>query len=115
MKVSEIVQMLGGSIISRNSDPSDRAVQYAFASDLMSDVLTLTVDDVLLITGLASVQTVRTAIIADISCVLLVRNKQITEDMRTLAEDNDIVLLQTDVSMFRASGLLYSAGLHAVY
>ena len=115
MKVSEIVKTTGGSIVSRNSDTTARTVQYAFASDLMSDVLTLTVDGVLLITGLASLQTVRTAIIADISCILLVRNKQITDDMLTLAEDNDIVLLRTDVSMFRASGLLYAAGLRAVY
>jgi len=115
VKVSEIVKTTGGSIVSRNSDTTARTVQYAFASDLMSDVLTLTVDGVLLITGLASLQTVRTAIIADISCILLVRNKQITDDMLTLAEDNDIVLLRTDVSMFRASGLLYAAGLRAVY
>jgi len=115
VKVSEIVKTTGGSIVSRNSDTTARTVQYAFASDLMSDVLTLTVDSVLLITGLASLQTVRTAMIADISCILLVRNKQITDDMLALAEDNDIVLLRTDVSMFRASGLLYSAGLRAVY
>ncbi len=81
----------------------------------MSDVLTIMQDNVLLITGLSNTQTVRTATMADITTVLLVRDKRATDDMKQAAEENDLVLLETAYSMFRASGILYGAGLKAVF
>jgi hypothetical protein len=50
----------------------------AFASDLMSDVLTLKNDNLVLITGLATLQTIRTAEMADINCIIFVRNKKVS-------------------------------------
>jgi hypothetical protein len=57
-------------------------VQCAFASDLMSDVLTLDCNGVLLVTGLCNMQTIRTAEMADVSCILFVR----TSLIRSLAK-----------------------------
>ena len=48
---------------------------------LMSDVLTVEADDAVLITGLANIQAIRTAEMADISCILFVRDKEITPNM----------------------------------
>lgn len=39
----------------------DRNVKHAFAADLMSDVLRLNTEDLLLITGMANLQVIRTA------------------------------------------------------
>ncbi len=50
----------------------------AFGSDLMSDVLTLEDHDLLLITGLANPQTIRTAEMADIKMIIIARGKEIT-------------------------------------
>lgn len=93
----------------------DRLAQRAFASDLMSEVLTLLTDDLLLITGLNNVQAVRTAEVADIGAILLVRNKQPGDEMIRLAADRDIVLMGTHFSMYRAGGELYNAGLDYVF
>jgi predicted transcriptional regulator len=113
MTIGEIVEAVDGSIVV--GDREDRDVVYGFSSDLMSDVLTVMQDNVLLITGLANLQTVRTATMADITTILLVRNKRATEDMKTAAEENDVVVIETSYSMFRASGILYGAGLKAVF
>jgi serine kinase of HPr protein (carbohydrate metabolism regulator) len=90
-------------------------IERAFSSDLMSDVLTLDDHRIVLITGLANVQLIRTVEMADIPVVLLSRNKIANPEMISLAEENGIVLLETPYSMFRVSGILYENGLKPLY
>ena len=114
MKISEIIELTEARVITGALSINKDLVK-AFSSDLMSDVLTLDEENILLITGLANVQLVRTAEMADIHVVLLARNKPATPDMVQLANESDITLLETPFSIFRASGVLYSKGLKAVY
>jgi hypothetical protein len=44
-----------------------------------------------------------------------VRGKAVTDEMKELAEDNDMVVLRTEYSMYKTAGILYGAGLPAVY
>ena len=80
-----------------------------------SDVLTLDCGDVLLVTGLCNLQTIRTAEMAEVSYILFVRGKKVTPDMLELARENNMVLLETDHSMYHTVGELYSAGLLPIY
>lgn len=89
--------------------------KHAFGSDLMSDVLTLEDDDILLITGLANPQTIRTAEMADIKMIIIARGKEITNEMKQLAEDNGITLLSSPFSLFKVCGLLHEQGLKPVF
>ena len=114
MKIRQITA-LTGAIVMCGSGREDHEVQCAFASDLMSDVLTLDCNGVLLVTGLCNMQTIRTAEMADVSCILFVRGKKITPDMLQLAAENDMILMETDHSMYHAVGELYSRGLLPVY
>ncbi len=93
----------------------DHSVERGFSSDLMSDVLTLDTENLLLITGLVNIQTIRTAEMADIRYILFVRNKKITPEMAELASENNMVLLETSYSLFKTSGILYNHGLNPVY
>ena len=90
-------------------------IGHGFASDLMSDVLTIKDRNFILITGLANVQMVRTAEMSDIWCMLLCRGKEVNEEMMELAEENDMVIIASPFSVFKCSGLLYGAGLQAMY
>jgi len=92
-----------------------REIKNGFSSDLMSDVLTLDTEHMLLITGLANIQLIRTAEMADIEVVLLARNKKATPDMIELAKETGLVIIETPYSIFRASGILYENGLEPVY
>ncbi|MBR4638796.1 MAG: hypothetical protein IKO81_09150, partial [Bacteroidales bacterium] len=58
MTLKEIVDKLGATV-GLGADKLDMEVEHCFASDLMSDVLTLK-DTPVLITGLCNVQTIRT-------------------------------------------------------
>lgn len=114
MKIRDIVKLLNAKIISGEKH-LDKEVEHAFASDLMSDVLTVEIRNILLITGMSNIQTMRTAEMCDAQTVLLVRNKKATDEMKSIAIQNDMILLEFDGSMFRASGILFSAGLKPVY
>ena len=114
MRLRDIAEAVQGEVLC-GQDRLDENVDYAFASDLMSDVLTIKTDDFLLITGLANVQSVRSSVMSDLEYILFVRGKSVTEEMTALAEDNGMVVIRTDYSMFKTSGILYGAGLKPVY
>lgn len=114
MKVSEIVKVLDGKIICGQKN-SDYTIDVAFASDLMSDVLTLKNDHVLLITGLNNLQTIRTAEMSDIHCVILARNKKASEEMMQLAIENELIIIECRYSVFKTCGLLFQAGVKPIY
>lgn len=114
VKIREIIEHVDAQVVA-GSPEQNREYGKAFSSDLMSDVLTLDEENILLITGLANVQLVRTAEMADIHVVLLARGKKATPEMIDLANENGLVILETPLSIFKASGILFSKGLKAVY
>ena len=113
MTLQKIVDTLGATV-ALGQERLDMEVEHAFASDLMSDVLTLK-DTPILVTGLCNVQTIRTCDMATLDIVVFVRNKKPTPDMVELAEDNDMVLIATSYSMFKTCGLLFDAGIQPLY
>jgi predicted transcriptional regulator len=114
MKVKDIVKLLDAEILC-GSDKADYTIEVAFASDLMSDVLTLKSSHVLLITGLTNMQTIRTAEMSDISCVIFARNKKVTEEILELARENELIVLACRYSVFKTCGLLYNAGVKPIF
>ena len=115
MTIEEIARLVEGSIVCGDAY-KEQNVERVFASDLMSDVLTQKeTDELILMTGLCNLQSVRTCEMSDISMMLVVRNKKVTEEMMELANDNEMIIIQTGFSMFRAAGVLYAAGLKPVY
>ena len=114
MKLKEVARVLNARVICGEKH-LEKEVEYAFASDLMSDALTVEKNNVLLITGLANIQSVRTSEMLLANSILFVRNKKVSPEMKELAEQNDMVLLEFSGSMFKASGILYNAGLKPVY
>lgn len=114
MKVKEIIQLTEATLVCGEGRLNDE-VEKAFSSDLMSDVLTIDSEDILLITGLTNTQSIRTAEMADIHFILLVRNKKATPEMIELAHEIGIVLMETPFSLFKTSGILYESGLKPVY
>ena len=113
MKIREIAALVQADVLCGETQ-LDEEYTNACASDLMSDVLTIKADNFMLITGLANIQSIRTAEMSDVKCILLVRGKEATEDMVELAKEDGIVLLRTSFSMFKTSGVLYASGIHSV-
>jgi len=114
MKLRDIVQIVDGEVMCGH-EQLDLTVEYAFASDLMSDVLTLKHCDFVLITGLCNLQSVRTAEMSDIRVIIYVRDKVVDPQMIELCEENGMTVIRTPFSMFRTVGCLYAAGLKPIY
>lgn len=114
MTVTEITGIVNGKVIC-GGDKHTTSFEYAFASDLMSDVLTVEKDNLILITGLANLQTIRTAEMSDISCIIFARDKKIGNEIISLAKENSIMLIESPHSVFHISGELYKAGIKPIY
>ena len=114
MKLKEIIQLTNARLVTGNDTETGEIVK-AFSSDLMSDALTLDADHILLISGLANVQLIRTAEMADVAAVLLARGKKASPEMIEMADRAGLIILETPFSLFRASGVLYANGMCPVY
>jgi hypothetical protein len=114
MKIIEIANILDSHLKGAKGN-DDKDIQYGFASDLMSDVLTLESDKVVLLTGLANIQAIRTAEMSDINLIVFVRNKQVSDDILQLALEAGITLIEYKGSMFKAVSILSLAGIKPVY
>lgn len=114
MRLETIVEKIAGKVIT-GENLLKQDVEFAFASDLMSDVLTVEKEDILLITGLANVQTIRTAEMADIRFIIFARNKRVNCDIIKLAIENEMVLIECPYSVFKVSGILYNLGINPLF
>lgn len=112
MKVSQIMEILDASLLTPE-DFTDPEILAACGSDMMSDVLAVSRDKDILLTGLVNPQVVRTAEMLDMKCIVFVRGKKPDETLLDLARDRGIIILATGERMFEACGKLYAAGLDA--
>ena len=113
MTVKEIAQILEAQWLC-GQEEGDRSVHYAFASDMMSDVLAYVQEDTVLLTGLVNSQSVRTAEMLDLPCVVFVRGKNPHQDAILRARELGMAALSTQYTMFESCGKLYTAGMKAV-
>ena len=114
MKVRDIAELIEGELICVG-DNCDQDIKIGCSSDLMSDILTLDVEDGILITGLANEQAIRTAEMADLHHIILVRNKNVSPNMLDLAKEAGISIIRTRHTMFTTCGRLMNAGLESPY
>jgi serine kinase of HPr protein (carbohydrate metabolism regulator) len=114
MTIRDISKKIEGQILCCE-ERSSLNVEFAFSSDLMSDVLTIEKENMVLITGLTNLQTVRTSEMSDISCIVIARDKKVNNEIVSLAKENNIVLIQSPFSVFRISGELYKAGVKPIF
>ena len=114
MKFGEIIRIVEATMLTRHHD-SKLDIQSVAGCDLMSDVLTYSRPEALLLTGLTNSHVIRTAEMADIAAVIFVRGKQPTSEVIAMAEEKGIPLASSPHSMFEMCGRLYKAGLMSCY
>ena len=112
MKLSVVRELLDAEVLCC-AESLDFEAMSACGSDMMSDVLAFVKDQGILLTGLVNPQTVRTAQMMDMKCIVFVRGKKPEDSVISLAESNGIVVMATDFRMYTACGILYSNGLYS--
>lgn len=111
LKIIEISKLLKAKEIYLVPNGENFKIKYAGAGDLMSDVLAFSKEDMLLITGLVSPQTITTAAVIGAKAILFVRGKNISEKVIEMAKDLDISVLKTDLSMYVTCSILFNRGI----
>ena len=77
----------------------------------MSDVLASIQPEAALLTGLCNPQVVRTALMADVAVIVIVRGKTPPEETVNLANKENVPLISTPFGMFELCGRLFQSGL----
>ncbi len=113
MKLKEVMEILDARPV-WNSSHADLEVVSCHASDLISDVLAFSDSGSLFLTGLTNSQVIRTAQILDFTAICFVRGKTPQPEAITLAEEQELPLLITHLSMYESCGRLYKKGLAAI-
>ncbi|MBN2573750.1 MAG: hypothetical protein JXP73_04230 [Deltaproteobacteria bacterium] len=113
MTLEEVVKLLEAEIV-WGEQYLDQEFEFAGASDLMSDVLAFGKAGVLLLTGLANIQSVCTARIIEAKAVVYVRGRKPDKEGIELARMNKLPILSTGFLMYKACGLLYSHGIRGL-
>lgn len=110
MTIREIAALLDAEVLT-GEELLDNEVASACGSDMMSDVLAFVKEQAVLLTGLCNPQTVRTAVMMDMLCIVFIRGKQPPREVIDLASEFGIAVLSSKERMFPACGKLYEAGL----
>ncbi len=101
MKIGQIKTALDATVI-EGKDLMDTEVEHIYASDLMSDVLAFGKPHSLLLTGLATRQSIISAHMAEFVGVVLLRGKVPKDGAEKFAREHRLVLLSTNLDMYDA-------------
>jgi predicted transcriptional regulator len=110
MKLRDIIDILDATLIC-GTGHLEKEVQTAGASDLMSDILAGYSDGCVLLTGLTTIQVIRTAMVAGVGAIVFVRHKRPPEEVIELAREENLPLISTPCSMFVSCGRLHERGI----
>jgi predicted transcriptional regulator len=110
MNIRDLIRFIDGTLITQPMN-MNREIRGGFGADLMSDVLASIQPEAVLLTGLCNPQVVRTAQMADVAAIVLVRGKHPPEETIRLANEEGVPLISTPYGMFEVCGRLHDKGL----
>ena len=110
MKLGDVQKILKAEMVWK-ANYAELEVSSCHASDLISDLLTYHGLRSVLLTGLTNAQVIRTAEIMDYVAVFFVRGKKPQPEALHLAEEMELPLFVTNMTMYESCGRLYETGL----
>ena len=110
MKLSIIVKSLHLKIMSNSPVQSilDTDIKSIYTGDLLSDIMGNAPAEALLITIQAHKNTVAVATLKDSPAIIICNNRTIPDEMKVIAEEENIMLFTTDKNQYEISGLIYA-------
>ncbi len=110
MKLLQIVKALEAKVLT-GDDLLKKDIETCGASDLMSDILAGLSEGSILLTGLTTIQVIRTAMVAGVGAVVFVRGKTPPQEVIDLAREQALPLISSPYSMFVSCGRLHACNL----
>lgn len=100
MTLEELTAKINGTIIVDNPDAN---VRFAYASDLLSDVMGHCGDESVLITIQNHLNAIAVCTLAGIEVLVICNGRPVPDDMKAAAEREGIGIVTTDLSQFASS------------
>ena len=105
MTVSEIAEKVDGKVA---VDKPGTEVNYAYASDLLSDVMGHCGDESVLVTKQNHLNTIAVCTLAGIEVIVICHNRPVPDDMAEAAAREEVAIITTPLSQYAASVALSS-------
>ena len=105
MTVSEIAEKVDGKVA---VDKPGAKVNYAYASDLLSDVMGHCGDESVLVTIQNHLNTIAVCTLAGIEVIVICHNRPVPDDMAEAAAREEVAIITTPLSQYAASVALSS-------
>ena len=103
MRVKEIAEKTRGEII---VDNPNAAINSAYASDLLSDVMGHCGDESVLVTIQNHLNTIAVCTLAGIEAIVVCHRRPVPNDMAEAAKRENVAIITTEMSQFEASKAL---------
>ena len=100
MNIAELAGKTGGTIV---VDKPDADIRFAYASDLLSDVMGHCGDQSVLITIQNHLNTIAVCTLDGIEAIVICHGRPVPDDMRAAAERESVAIITTSLSQFEAS------------
>ena len=104
MTITEVTEKVGGRIV---VDKPGAEVNFAYASDLLSDVMGHCGDESVLITIQNHLNTIAVCTLAGIEIIVICHDRPVPDDMAAAARE-EVAIVTTPLSQFAASIALSS-------
>ena len=105
MTVSEIAGKVGGRIV---VDKPGAEANYAYASDLLSDLMGHCGDESALVTIQNHLNTIAVCTLAGIEAIVICHDRPVPDDMAAAAAREEVAIITTPLSQYAASVALSS-------
>ncbi len=110
MKLQQIAELLEARVLTCE-ELLDTNVDNVFCTDVMADVLAYASSHTVLITRLINLSVVRSSIMTEVHCVVFSDDAVPAPEILKQAENHELVIMETDMTMFQATELLLNEGL----
>ncbi|MCA1917795.1 MAG: hypothetical protein LDL38_00195 [Flavobacterium piscis] len=113
MKLSEIIKKCDLKVETEadNKVFTEKTVSGVYTGDLLSDVIANAKKDNLWITIQTHLNIIAVATLKELSAIVIVMNKPISEEVKNKANEENVILLSTEKNSYEISGKLYELGI----
>lgn len=98
MKVKELIEKLNLQVLTEGD--LDRDVTDCYIGDLLSWVMGRAPEDSAWLTVMGNINSIAVAVLADVSCIILVENSALDEEAKKKAEIQDVTILQSEENSY---------------
>ena len=110
-KISEIIELLKLKVKSCEKNLPHIRIEGGYVSDLLSDVMANSKKGDIWITNQVHPNIVAVAVLKEIACIIIVRNREPESETIKKAESEKIVIFSSEMSAFELAGKLYGLGI----